>query len=325
MTASVLHSFVRRSFLPALLASCFVVVGTGCEDEDDYDSGWGRGDHGGSQKCNRRRPPPPSPADPLVCVGSATVVLRAPAALQPGVDPSTLWVRACVDDRCSDSPLPAGLPEGALDEFEQAEAAFEFPLELGELSCGPHPRLAAVSIYDTLTKAPVFTAVSEVSLVCEGPGCEVPVIEFVVPDDAFTCEARGALIRLQVNEPIALPEGAEPTATVCVDGFCSEAIVLPVTESGLGPGLNIDVMLQGVDRSSVEATAHVVDLTIGPAAEGASPYTESFELLLDPASSFACDLRRDPDFVLPLQPAMFAAPPSPGGGRPPPYEPVSGG
>ncbi|MCU0686756.1 MAG: hypothetical protein MUF34_31665 [Polyangiaceae bacterium] len=324
MTASLLNSVLRRSFLPALLASCFVVVGTGCEDSDSSygDGPSSRGD-GGCSKRNLRRPPQ---AEPLRCADSAVVMLRAPAARQAGVDLSTLWVRACIDDRCSDYPLPNGVLNGAIDSAGAEEALFTFPLQVTGLSCGPQANLAAISLYDTLTKAPIFTAVSEISLGCSNLACPTPSVMFAVPDEAFSCAPRGALVRLQVSDPIALPDDAVPSAIVCVDGICSSAIFLPLSPSGLEPGLEVDVLVEGVDRSSVKETKHVVELMLSSAKNGEAPRTETFELVLEPAASIACGIERSPDLVLPLQPGMFAAPADPGGGRPPPYNnPVAGG
>jgi hypothetical protein len=328
MTASLLHSVLRRSFVPALLASCFVVAGTGCDDDDSsYGDGPSSRGSGRGEKCNRQRPPLPSlQEEPQRCADNAVIMLRAPAALQAGVERSSLWVRACIDDRCSDYPLPTGIVNGALDSAGAPDGAlFAFPLQVAGLGCGPQANLAAVSLYDTLTKAPLFTDVRPISLACGSFECLSPSVEFAVPDEAFTCEPRGALIRLQVSEPIALPDDAVPTAIVCVDGICSSAIFLPLTPSGLEPGLEVDVLVEGVDRSNITETKHVVELMLNSAIEGEAPRTETFELVFESAASFICNVERNPDLVLPLQPGMFPAPADPGGGRPPPYNPGAGG
>lgn len=325
MTASLLNSVLRRAFLPALLASCFVVVGTGCEDSDSsYDDGPSSRGDSGCPKRNLRHPPPPE--EPLHCASEANIVLQAPAALQAGVDPSTLWVRACIDERCVDRPLFSGIDGPDDRDVEQAKReGFLFTLDVDGLSCGPQASLVAVSLYDTLSKAPLFTEVSEIALGCTGLACPVPSVTFAVPVGAFTCAPRGALVRLQVSEPIALPDDAVPSAIVCVDGICSSAIFLPLSPSGLEPGLEVDVLVEGIERSSVEETKHVVELMLSSAKNGEAPRTETFELLLEPAASITCDVERTPDLVLPLQPGMFAAPADPGGGRPPPYNPAAGG
>ncbi len=314
MTASLLRPVLRHSIVPALLAACFVATNAGCGDDDDDDAP-SRVDGDRDGRCSRRRPPPGELVMP--CADMATVVLNAPGALRAGVDPSTLWVRACVDASCVDAPLFDGRDAENLDD-----AVFRFGLDLRGSSCNG-PRIAALSVYDTLAKAPLFTETREVSTACPGKTCVAPEIAFAVPDDAFACESRGALVTLRADEAIALPAGAVPTGTVCVDGDCSDAIFFPLTPEGIAEDVTIDVLVQGVERSRVEATGHQVKLTINPG--GAGPlYTETFELSLDPITSFSCAEARVPDLVLPLRPEMFGASDEEGGGRPPPFEPATG-
>ncbi|HEU4406312.1 MAG TPA: hypothetical protein VFS43_13690 [Polyangiaceae bacterium] len=310
MTASLLPSVLRRAFVPALLATCFFAAGTGCDDDYEEDD-WGS-DEGGPRKKRCRRRPDGEPD--LACPSSARFVLNAPGAVRAGVDPSTLWVRACVDSHCTDQPLFAGSP--VLEEGD--EGSFGFDVDLAGLSCDRGTYLAAISLYDTLDRAPVFTEVREVSLACAADGCRTPVLAFTAPDDAFRCEQRGALIALRAAEPIAVPEGVDPVVVVCVDDLCSDAITLLVGEGGIEPSLAVDVLIQGVDRSLEKATTHEVKLLVGPGRDSYL-FTETFELVLDPATSFACDLERAPDFVLSLRPDMFVGT---GGGRPPPYVPT---
>lgn len=312
MTASLLRSVLRGAFAPALLGLCVLATNTGCDGEEE--DGWDN-DERPSGKCGGRRRQPPGEAA-LDCPSSAVFSLSAPGATRAGVDPSTLWVRACVDSHCADQPLFAG-DTGLTGN----EGVFNFGVELTDLACQRGPSLAAFSLYDTLDKAPLFTAVREVSLACDTRlGCPAPVLTFEAPDDIFRCEQRGALIALQAPEAIAVALDALPVVIVCVDGSCSDAIQLPVNDGVIDTSLAIDVMIQGVDRSSKEATTHEVTLKVGPGRDSAL-FTETFELLLEPATSFACDLERAPDFVLPLRPDMFADL-SPGGGRPPPYVPT---
>jgi hypothetical protein len=309
MTASLLPSVLRRAFVPALLATCFFAAGTGCDDGYEEDD-WGSDGSAPRKRCRRQ----PDGKSDLACPSSARFVLNAPGAVRAGVDPSTLWVRACVDSHCTDQPLFAGRP--VLEAGD--EGSFRFDVDLGGLSCDRGTYLAAISLYDTLARAPVFTEVREVSLACAPGACRTPVLGFAAPDEAFRCEQRGALIGLRAAEPVAVPEGVDPVAIVCVDELCSDAIALPVGEEGIEPGLAIDVLIQGVDRSLEKATTHEVKLLVGPGRDSYL-FTETFELVLDPATSFACALERAPDFVLPLRPDMFEAS---GGGRPPPYVPT---
>jgi hypothetical protein len=316
MTASLLRSVLRGAFAPALLGLCVLATNTGCDGEEE--DGWD-GDERPSGKCGGRRRPPPGESD-LGCPSSAVFSLSAPGATRAGVDPSTLWVRACVDSRCTDQPLFTGATDLAEGEGE-GESVFTFDVGLADLDCRRGPSLAAISLYDTLDKAPLFTAVREVSLACDARlGCRAPVLTFEAPGDIFRCEQRGALIALQAPEAIPLSPDAVPVVIVCVDGSCSDAIQLPVNDGAIDTSLAIDVMIQGVDRSKEEATTHEVTLKVGPGRDSAL-FTETFELLLEPATSFACDLERAPDFVLPLRPDMFADL-GPGGGRPPPYVPT---
>lgn len=315
MTASLLRSVLRRALAPALLASCFVGAGAACDD-DDSDDAWSDGPSGRDENCRRGRRRREAP--PAVCASSAGFVLDAPGAARAGVDPSTLWVRACVDAICTDRPLFSGAPE-----LDRGEGIFSFDLSLAALSCGQGPHLAAISLYDSLARAPLFTDAREVSLACDGAGCRLPSFRFAVPADAFRCEERGALIGLRAPAAIALEPGAAPAVVVCVDSLCSEPIALPVGEAGIEPGLTVDVLVQGVERSAVEATKHVVELKVGPGRDSAL-FSETFELVLDPTSSFACEAERAPDYVLPLRADMFSAL-DPGGGRPPPYQPGSDG
>lgn len=313
MKASFLRSILHRALAPAVIASCFVAVGAGCDDGDSYDDFEAEG--GGCRKSGRRRPQEEPPAG---CASFAHFILDAPGVAQPGVDPSSLWVRACIDAICVDRPLFSGTPE-----LDRGKSSFGFDVGLDGLTCGQQLNLAAISLYDTVANAPLYTDVRAVSMACKADSCRLPPLEFKAPDDAFRCEQRGAFIELVSPDAIALVPDAQPLAVVCIDDLCSEPITVPTGSSGIEAGLTIDVFLQDVERSRVEATKHQARLVVSSARD-AETFSESFELLLNPAASFACSSERTPDIVLPLRPDMFGSS-NPGGGRPPPYVPDTDG
>jgi hypothetical protein len=313
MKASFLRSILHRALAPAVIASCFVAVGAGCDDGDSHDD---FDDEGGEcRKYDRRRP---QEEPPVGCASSAHFILDAPGAVQPGVDPSSLWVRACIDATCVDRPLFSGDPE-----LDRGEGSFGFDLALAGLACGRQLNIAAISLYDKIANAPLYTDVRAVSMACKADSCRLPPLEFKAPDEAFRCGQRGTFIELVSPDAIALVPDAQPFAVVCVDDLCSEPIAVPTGSAGIEAGLAIDVFIQGVERSSVEATKHQARLVVSSASD-AETFSQSFELLLSPTASFTCSSERAPDFVLPLRPEMFGSS-NPGGGRPPPYVPDTDG